>query len=358
MAKKTETKKVLDGKQFGNTKMRNRLAFSFLWVLIAYVVLAVALIAILLVLGVEISELSTPWTLLILLTLLCFFLSTVASYFLMKKIFNPLEQIGVAAEKVAAGDFTSEISYRGEFEELENTFENFNRMVKELNSVEIMRNDFIADVSHEFKTPLSAITGYATLLQDSELTEEEKTEYIRKIFLNIEKLNDLTDNILRLSKMEHQQFLETPVKFRLDEQIREAIVLLEPKWSAKNLELDLELPEMVYTGHPSLLFTVWTNLIGNAIKYTDNGGTIGVTVFEDAESVQVTVRDTGIGMSEETKTHIFDKFYQGDTSRKSQGNGLGLAICKEIILKCNGTILVTSEPGEGAEFVVILSKMK
>ena len=176
MAKKLEAKKVLDEKQFGNTKMRNWLMLSIFGVLIVYVVLAVALIAILLVLGVEISELSTPWTLLILLTLLCFFLSMVASYFLMQKIFHPLEQISVAAGKVASGDFTTEISYQGRFEELERTFENFNRMVKELDSVEIMRNDFIADVSHEFKTPLSAITGYATLLQDSELTEEEKNE--------------------------------------------------------------------------------------------------------------------------------------------------------------------------------------
>jgi len=356
MAKKLEAKKVLDEKQFGNTKMRNRLALSILGVLVIYVVLAVALIAILLVLGVEIAELSTPWMLLILLTLLCFFLSMVASYFLMKKIFNPLEQISVAAGKVASGDFTPEISYHGEFEELERTFENFNRMVKELNSVEIIRNDFIADVSHEFKTPLSAITGYATLLQDSELTEEEKNGYIRKIFFHIEKLNDLTENILRLSKMEHQQFLDTPVTFRLDEQLREAIVLLEPKWSEKNLELDLDLPEVLYTGHSPQLFTVWTNLIGNAIKYTDHGGTISVLISEDADSVLVKVQDTGIGMSEETKAHIFDKFYQGDTSRKSQGNGLGLAICKEIVKKCGGVITVESKPGAGSAFLVKLNK--
>ncbi|MBO5178172.1 MAG: HAMP domain-containing histidine kinase [Lachnospiraceae bacterium] len=358
MAKKIETKKVLDEKQFGNTKMRNRLTLEILGVLIVYAVLAVILVAILLVLGVSLSELSTPWTLLILLTLLCLFLSTVAAYYLMKKIFNPLQQISVAAGKVASGDFTAEISYQGEFEELERTFENFNRMVKELNSVEIMRNDFIADVSHEFKTPLSAISGYATLLQDSELTEEEKTEYIRKIFFHIDKLNDLTENILRLSKMEQQQFLESPVTFRLDEQLREVIVLLEPKWSEKNLELDLELPEIQFTGHPSLLFTVWTNLIGNAIKYTDAGGTIGVLLSGDKESVRITVRDNGIGMDEETKTHIFDKFYQGDTSRKSQGNGLGLAICKEIIRKCEGEITVISAPGEGSEFVVTLKKGK
>ena len=356
MDKIIEVKKVLDEKQFGNKKMRNRLTLSILGVIIAYVILAVVLIAILLAFGVSVAELWTPWTLLILLTLLCFFMSTVASYYLMRKIFNPLEQISVAAGRVAAGDFTPEISYQGEFEELENTFQNFNRMVKELNSVEIMRNDFIADVSHEFKTPLSAITGYATLLQEPELSEEERKEYIRKIFFHIEKLNDLTDNILCLSKMEHQQFLETPQTFRLDEQLREAIVLLEPKWSAKNMNLDLELPETVFTGHSSLLFQVWTNLIGNAVKYTNDGGTIRVSLSEEPAYVTVTVEDTGIGMTEETRAHIFDKFYQGDTSRKSQGNGLGLSICKEIINKCGGEIRVESKWGAGSEFVVKLGK--
>ena len=144
--------------------------------------------------------------------------------------------------------------------------------------------------------------------------------------------------------------------FRSDEQLREAIVLLEPKWSEKKLELDLELPEVLFVGHSSLLFTVWTNLIGNAIKYTDNGGTVSVLLSEDVDSVQVTVRDTGIGMSEETKAHIFDKFYQGDTSRKSQGNGLGLAICKEIVKKCGGEITVESKLRIGSAFLVKLNK--
>lgn len=356
MSKKRETKKVLDEKQFGNSKMRNRLAFTFLGGFVVYIILVIAIVAVLVWMGASVSELSSPWILLVFLALLCMFMATVASYYLVKKIFTPLEQISRASRQVATGDFTPELSYHGEFEELENTFQNFNRMVKELNSVEIMRNDFIADVSHEFKTPLSAITGYATLLQDLELTEEERNDYIRKIFFNIEKLNDLTENILRLSKMEHQQFLENPVRFRLDEQIREAIVLLEPKWGTKNLNFDLDLPEVVFTGYSSLLFQVWTNLIGNAVKYTDAAGTITVSLKEEPSFVQVSVRDTGIGMSEETKVHIFDKFYQGDTSRKSQGNGLGLSICKEIVKKCDGEITVESTLGVGSTFLVKLYK--
>ena len=241
-------------------------------------------------------------------------------------------------------------------EELRVTMENFNRMVKELNSVEIMRNDFIADVSHEFKTPLAAISGYATFLQDPELSDEERNEYIRKIFFNIDKLNDLTENILRLSKLEHQQFLDEPITFRLDEQLREAIVLLEPKWGKRQIEFNLDLPELKYTGYPALLFQVWTNLIGNAVKYTEHAGKIDVFLKETTHHVQVIVSDNGIGMEEDTVKHIFDKFYQGDTSRKSQGNGLGLPLCKEIVEKCGGKIHVESTPGVGSVFLVNLNK--
>lgn len=285
-------------------------------------------------------------------------LSSFANYFIVRKVFAPLEELSEASLKVAEGDFTTQVSYDGDLEELSNTVENFNRMVKELNSVEIMRNDFVADVSHEFKTPLSAITGYATFLQDPELSQEEKDEYIRKIFFNVDKLNELTENILRLSKLEHQQFLDEPVQYRLDEQIREAIVLLEPKWGRKNMMLDLDLPEVTYLGQKSLLFQVWMNIIGNAIKYTDDNGTIKVSLKETAEHYEVLVSDNGIGMNEETQAHIFNKFYQADTSRKSQGNGLGLPLCKEIVSKCEGKIIVESKLGVGSVFIVQLPKLE
>ena len=147
---------------------------------------------------------------------LCMILSFFAAYYLIRKIFAPLEELSEASKKVAQGEFNVQIEYNGIMEELKNTIENFNMMVKELNSVETMRNDFIADVSHEFKTPLAAITGYTTFLQDEELSQEEKDEYIRKIFFNVDKMNELTETILQLSKIEHQQFLKTPVTYRLD----------------------------------------------------------------------------------------------------------------------------------------------
>lgn len=208
----------------------------------------------------------------------CFILSTITSIIAIIKVFDPLSQISKALKRIAKGDYGVKLEYNGKIEEFAETFDNFNNMAKELNLVEMIRNDFIANVSHEFKTPLSSVTGYVTLLQDSELTEEERREYIQKIFFNIEKLNDLTDNILRISKIENQACLDPPFSFRLDEQIREAIVVLEPKWSQKHIELDIDLPETEYFGQKSLLFQVWVNLINNAIKFSNEGGTVLVRV--------------------------------------------------------------------------------
>ncbi len=306
--------------------------------------------------GFSLKYFKNPFTVIWILGCLCAVLASVATIFLMRKIFEPLRDLSEASLQVAEGNFDIEIPYRGHLEELVNTIDNFNRMVKELNSVEVMRNDFVADVSHEFKTPLAAISGYTTFLQDPELGEEERNEYIEKICFNVDKLNELTENILRLSKLEHQQFLIEDETYRLDEQIREAIVLLEPKWGLKNTEFDLDMPEISYTGQKSLLFQVWMNIIGNAIKYTDKNGKIQIYLKEHQNRYQIIVSDNGIGMSKETQMHIFDKFYQGDTTRKAQGNGLGLALCKEIINKCNGKIIVESEEGIGTVIIVQLPK--
>lgn len=346
--------KALINKKIRTYTLTTRILLVFLATVFAYMTNVMIVMSIASRMGFAIEKLKRPQTALFGICILCMILATIATFYLMRKIFKPLEAISKASRKVAKGDFSVQLQYEGKIEELESTVNSFNQMVRELNSVEIMRNDFVADVSHEFKTPLSAISGYATLLQDSELPQEERLEYIRKIFLNIDKLNDLTENILRLSKLEHQQYEDKPETYRLDEQLREAIVMLEPKWGKKAVEFDIDMSEVVFTGQKSLLFHVWTNLISNAIKYTDNGGKISVYLKEKNDRVEVMISDNGIGMSEETQKHIFDKFYQGDTSRKSQGNGLGLALCKEIIGKCNGEIYVESTVGVGTVFVVKL----
>lgn len=309
-------------------------------------------------LGMPVEFVRNPWMAMRILFVICMVLSCIVSYFLLSQIFVPMEHLSDASLKVADGDFSVQVTYDGRLKELKNTIKNFNRMVKELNSVEVMRDDFVATVSHEFKTPLAAITGYATFLQDPELSETEKEELIQKIHFNVDKLNELTENILRLSKLEHQQFFVEPKTFRLDEQLREAIVFLEPKWNKKKIDFDIQFPEIVYTGQKELLFPVWTNIIGNAIKYSDTDGEIQILLKDKEKHCEIIVSDNGIGMSEENMEHIFDKFYQGDTSRKSQGNGLGLSLCKEIISKCNGKIIVESTLGVGSVFIIQLPKQE
>lgn len=344
-------------KQARSYRMTSVIALGLISVFITYVLICFIVLRIAERLGFSIERLQDPRVAMANIFLVCMIFAAFATYFLIRKIFRPIEELSNASQKVAKGDFDVQLQYDGQVEELNKAINNFNRMAKELNSVEIMRNDFIADVSHEFKTPLSAISGYATFLQDPELTEDERAEYVRKIFFNIDKLNDLTENILRLSKLEHQQYGDEPATYRLDEQIREALVLLEPKWNKKRLEFDINMPEVIFKGQKSLLFQVWTNIIGNAIKYTDCEGKITIQIKERSDNVKVMVSDTGIGMSEETQKHIFDKFYQGDTSRKSQGNGLGLSLCREIVKKCGGEIYVESTVGVGTVFIVKLPKI-
>ncbi|MDO5785034.1 MAG: HAMP domain-containing sensor histidine kinase [Eubacteriales bacterium] len=290
------------------------------------------------------------------LALLCILLAFCAAYFLMVMIFRPMEKLNEASLQIAKGDYSVRLHYDGKIEEIENTVNNFNFMVQELNSVEMMRNDFIGNISHEFKTPLAAITGYATLLQDGELSQEERQAYIQKMFLSVEKLNDLTENILTLSRLENQSTLPAPVKFRLDEQIREAIVVLEPKWSEKDTVFNIDLEELYYTGQKTLLFHVWQNVIGNAIKFTGHEGRVDVSLFRKNDGLFVRISDNGMGMDGQTQAHIFEKFYQGDTSHRSQGNGLGLAMCKEILNRCGGMITVDSKLGEGAVFTIQLAE--
>lgn len=337
-------------------KIRRKFTLGFFGIVFPFFIFTAGLLGFLAAKGFSTHKVLGPGFVMLFIAALCMFLGYVASYYFMNQIFAPLEKLSEASQKIAHGDFDVQIDYDGEIDEIENTIQNFNFMIQELNSVEIMRNDFIANVSHEFKTPLSSITGYVTLLQDCDLTEEERHEYIQMAFFNIEKLNDLTENILRLSKLENANTLNLPVTYRLDEQIREAIVLLEPKWGAKNISLELDLQKTFYNGQQALLFQVWTNLIGNAIKFSEQNGSIVVSVKDKGPVIEIVVSDNGIGMSEETISHIFEKFYQGDSSRKEQGNGLGLALCKKILDLCDGKIYVSSTPGKGSVFMVELRR--
>ncbi len=278
------------------------------------------------------------------------------AYYINDHILRPIRTLSDASKTVATGNFNVRIDVRTDIEELNATFDNFNNMVTELNSIETLRNDFVANVSHEFKTPLSAIEGYTMLLQDEGLSESERNEYISKITDNTRRLSSLTGDILLISKLDNQTFSSQKQRFRLDEQIREAILTHEIEWTDKEIELDIDLPEINYTGEESLLLQVWVNLIGNAVKFTPNGGYITVKMIEFQDSISITVSDNGIGMDEDTSKHIFEKFYQGDTSHKGEGNGLGLALCKKIISRTGGSISADSTLGKGSTFTVKLPK--
>ena len=278
------------------------------------------------------------------------------SFFIGRRLLAPMVKLSNASKEVARGNFRITVEDGSKLEEVQTTFRNFNAMVRELDSISTLSNDFVANVSHEFKTPLTAIEGYAMLLQDSALSQAEREEYLNKILLNIHRLSTLVGNILMLSKIESKSLSEQSVVFRLDEQIRQAVVALEPQWTEKNIGFDAVLDPVSITGCESLLGQVWTNLIGNAIKFSEPGQEIGIRLLEQTECVVVSVTDHGCGMTPEVQKHIFEKFYQGDSSRKSLGNGLGLALVKRIVELSQGVVEVESAPEQGATFRVILPK--
>ncbi len=288
-----------------------------------------------------------------------FIIATVLTLYISRYILSPVEHLSDASKKVAHGDFTVQIPLDSDSDELNVTISNFNSMVRELRSIETLRDDFIANVSHEFKTPLAAIEGYAMLLQEKNLGDKEREECARKILQSTTRLNDLTGNILLLSKLDNQNYPQENTTFSLDEQIRQAILMFESVWTQKHIDIDCDMPDVSFVGPQSLLNHVWINLIGNAVKFVkgDGSGRITVRLTPDEKNVVVTVADNGIGMDEKTIAHIFEKFYQGDTSRRSSGNGLGLALCKKIVESLHGTITAKGALGEGSVFTVVLPRI-
>ncbi|MGN0157647.1 MAG: ATP-binding protein [Brotaphodocola sp.] len=270
-----------------------------------------------------------------------------------RMFFHPIHELTKALKAVTSGDFNVHLLEQARWSDIREMNVNFNRMVKELNSIELLQSDFIQNVSHEIKTPLATVEGYASLLSASKLSEEQN-EYVQRILESSRRLTALTGNILLLSKLENQQITPERRQFSLDEQLRCCILAMEPLWNKKELEMDVDLAEVSCLGNEDLLVQVWTNLLSNAIKYTPSGGTITIRLRKYKDTIQVIFQDSGIGMDQEVQSHIFDKFYQEDRSRSSGGNGLGLALVKRILLLCQGSIEVESQPGKGSSFTVRL----
>lgn len=267
---------------------------------------------------------------------------------------KPMSIMAGAMQRVADGDFNVQLKCQSTISDVKDVYNSFNLMARALSQIETLQTDFISNVSHEFKTPINAIEGYASLLQDSELPPEQQAIYVDKIIFNTRRLSDLVGNILILSKIDNESIRPKSSVYRLDEQIRQSIFALERKWTEKNIDFDIEMDEVEYCGYESFMMHVWTNLIDNAIKFDSYGGAIRLRLKKEGGRVSFRISDTGSGIAPEEQEKIFTKFYQVDNSHKGEGNGLGLALVKRIVTSSGGTIAVESAPGAGATFIVSL----
>ena len=269
-------------------------------------------------------------------------------------------RIAAAAKRIAAGDYSVRVQPAG-FLSIDDNFsviaDCFNRMAHELSGVEMLRADFISNVSHEMKTPLTVMHNYGTLLQTPGLTEEKRIVYAKCITDGSRSLADMMTNILRLNKLENQQIYPNVEQYDLGEQLCEALLQYENVWEREEIEIETDIEEnVIVQADKELLNIVWNNLLSNAFKFTPRGGRITLVLTATRERAVVTISDTGCGMTAQTGAHIFEKFYQADTSRATKGNGLGLALVKRIIDIIHGEISVKSAPGEGTAFTVSLRR--
>lgn len=309
--------------------------------------------------GIELSEENVTVAAKLTLVNVLFLSFIIASLDAIRRKFTvdrPVKKITDAAEKIMQGDFSVRIEKSNKFnseDKFNEIIEYFNKMAEELSGTETLRTDFIANVSHELKTPLAVIQNYGTLLQQPGLTEEKRMEYSKAITEASRRLADLITNILKLNKLENQQIVPIFEEYNLSEQICECLLNFEDLWEKKDIDIETDIEDGVTVrADGEMLSLVWNNLFSNAIKFTDRGGRVSLKVNTDREYAIVKISDTGCGISKEVGAHIFDKFYQGDTSHATQGNGLGLALVKRVIDITQSDISVESEVGKGTTFTV------
>lgn len=313
-----------------------------------------------LIYGAYLKEEANPWSMVLgissYVAMMCLIISVVVRWIRYTAYIKPMNKIGQAARKVAAGDFTIRIPSErkdGKKDEMELLIDDFNKMVEELATIETLKGDFISNISHEIKTPLSVIQSYATVLHNGNISEEQRQEYLETILESTRKLSVLITNILRLNKLENQEIVQDEA-YSLDEQLRCCILALEEKFEEKSIEFDADLEEAIITTDENLLEIVWNNLLTNAIKFTEPGGSVMVKLKVKDGIAIVSVSDSGCGMDEETIGRIFYRFYQGDTSHFREGYGLGLSLVKRIMDLVDGNITVESQLGKGTTFMVTI----
>lgn len=278
----------------------------------------------------------------------------------MKKSYEePMKKLAEATDKVANGDFSVYIAplhTADRLDYMDVMLMDFNKMVEELGSIETLKTDFFSNVSHEIKTPLSVITYTAENMKIDRALTEQQQEQVGTILSSARRLADLITNILKLNRLEKQTIQAEPVKYDVCEQLCDCVLQFENRWNEKEINLEVEIDDRAYIeADPGLMELVWNNLLSNALKFTEKGGTVRVSEHLHKDTIEIEVRDTGCGMKEETKNRIFEKFYQGDTSHATEGNGLGMALVFRILQISNGTINVNSEPGKGTTISVSLN---
>ncbi len=275
---------------------------------------------------------------------------------------RPVKKIIVAAEQITKGNYdvrVPKLRLSHQANGMDEIAECFNKMAEELSGTETLQTDFIANVSHELKTPLAVMQNYGTLLQSPDLSEEDRLHYAKGVSEACRRLAGLITNILKLNKLENQQIYPTAKDYSLSEQLCECFLAFENVWESKEIEIDTDIEDdIIISADPELLSLVWNNLFSNAFKFTENGGKVSVSLTTDGSFAIVRVSDTGCGITPEVGKHIFDKFYQGDTSHATQGNGLGLALVKRVVDIMQGEIGVESVPGEGSTFTVKIRRSR
>ena len=288
------------------------------------------------------------------LVVVSLFVGVLVTVLLSRLFFAPIKRMRQAMARVAEGDFDTKLYTRSNSREIRDIYAGFNLMTDELRSMEVLQTDFVSNVSHEFKTPLGAIEGYSTLLQDCDNLTPQQREYVDKIIFNTQRLSSLTGSILLLSKLENQQIPTGQSSFSLDEQIRQTIVTLEPVWAPKDIEFDVDMAAVQYFGNEPLMRHVWSNLLSNAAKFSPQGEEIHIGLSRKEGEILFWIRDFGPGIPQESMNHIFSRFYQADSSHKQEGNGLGLALVDKILRLEGGSITAENCPDGGCKFTVTL----
>lgn len=295
-------------------------------------------------------EPTLPFFLLLFISII---VGTVVSFVISRFPLRPVRRMIDATNRLAAGDFSARLKLPGPsaFTELASSF---NRMAEELGGIEMLRADFVDNFSHEFKTPIVSIKGFAEELKHDDLTREQRSEYLDIIISESSRLAALATNVLNLSRVEKQTILANRAKFDLTEQVRRCALLFETKWDQRRLHFSVELDEISIYGDEDLLSQVWLNLIDNAVKFTPEGGSVEIRLARQGGEARFSIRDDGYGIPADAQKHIFDKFFQGDASHASLGSGLGLSIARRIVTLHQGRIACQSQDGVGTEFIVDL----